>query len=265
MSASRNVARSISPSATAAPSALAARDSPIDLSVSVVAMTAPRAGGFADALRGQQRALELNEMHVGRVRNARIAHRGAHAIGHLVDLRQAAEMLGRQRRRVGAADGERRSLAGVARRALEHDPVRRHAAFGAARHHEADRRRIGLGKVALEQQFSVSVAKPRLKSLTRPLPSVFAENGDHALRIDPAVARSRPRCRETSSGASAEMRWTLAIGMMSSGQASLAARRFGFEMRMDDALKRLQRGRERGVARHAGAQARQAVRRACAG
>ena len=42
LSASRNVGRSISPSTTAAPRVLAARDSPIDLSVSVVAMTAPR-------------------------------------------------------------------------------------------------------------------------------------------------------------------------------------------------------------------------------
>ena len=42
ISASRNAARSISPSATAAPSVLAARDRPIDLSVSVVAVVAPR-------------------------------------------------------------------------------------------------------------------------------------------------------------------------------------------------------------------------------
>ena len=47
----------------------------------------------------------------------RIRHRGAHAVGDLIDLRQAAEMLGRQRRRVGAADRERGALPPSPRRA----------------------------------------------------------------------------------------------------------------------------------------------------
>ena len=196
---------------------LAARDSPIDLSVSVVAVTAPRAGGFADALRGQQRALDLHEMHVGRVRNARIAHRGAHAIGHLVDLRQAAEMLGRQCRRVGAADGERRrSPASPAARSntiqcgamppsVPPDITKQIAG------------RVGLGEVALEQQFQRQRREAAAEVVDEAVALGLAEDGDHALRIDPAVG-NRGFDAETSSGAPAEMRWTLAIGMVLSGE-----------------------------------------------
>ena len=49
-------------------------------------------------------------MDVGGIIDAGIGHCGAHARRHLIDLRQPAEMLGRKRRGVGAADGERRAF-----------------------------------------------------------------------------------------------------------------------------------------------------------
>ena len=107
--ASSRRARSISPSATATPSALAARESPIDFSVSRVATVAPRALRFADALRGQQRTFDLDEMHVGGIVDAGVGQRRAHRGRDHVDLRHPAEMLGRQRRRVRPSDRQRRA------------------------------------------------------------------------------------------------------------------------------------------------------------
>ena len=67
MSASDSDDRSISASATAAPSALAARDRPMDFSVSRVATFGAAARQPRRSRCGnEQRAFDLDEMHVGR-------------------------------------------------------------------------------------------------------------------------------------------------------------------------------------------------------
>jgi hypothetical protein len=69
-----------------------------------------------------------------------------------------------------------------------------------------------LGRKRWNNRLKSRFAKPRLKSLTRPLPSVFARTAmtPWGLIRPAAIAVSIP---ETSSGAAAEIRWTLAIGM----------------------------------------------------
>ena len=110
----------------------------MDLSVSLVATRRATRLGFADALHGQQRTLDLHEMHVGQIGDAGVGHRRMHRGRDHLDLRHPAEMFGRQRRRVRPADRERRAFPPLAFGALEHGPVRRHAAFGAAGHHQTD-------------------------------------------------------------------------------------------------------------------------------
>ena len=106
-------ARDTSPSATATPSALAARDRPIDFSVSRVAVVCAAPLRRGDALGGQQRAFDLHEMHVGRRGEAGVGDGPQHALGDAVDLREPAEVLRRERRRARAAQRERGRRAGA--------------------------------------------------------------------------------------------------------------------------------------------------------
>ncbi len=106
MSASDNAFRSSSPSATAAPSALAARDRPIDLSVSRVATAAPRLSASATRWAVSSGHFTCTKCTSAGSAIAGVGHGRAHPGGDLIDLRQPAEMLERQRRRVGAADRE---------------------------------------------------------------------------------------------------------------------------------------------------------------
>ena len=115
--------------------------------------------GVGDALRGEQRALDLHEVHVGRIGDLRVGHRGAHAVRDDVDLREAAELLGPERRRMRAADGERGPLP-ASLGALEHGPVRRHRALGAAGHHEADVLRAR-AEVLLQHQRRARASRSR--------------------------------------------------------------------------------------------------------
>ena len=68
----------------------------------------------SDPLGNEQRAFHLDEMDVGRICRCRHRAIAARTAGrHLIDLRQSAEMLDGQRRRVGAADRKRRAFAAV--------------------------------------------------------------------------------------------------------------------------------------------------------
>ena len=64
---------------------------PVRLALSI---RAPQAvfvrGRGLDAVAGQQRALDLHEMDVGRIDDAGIFHRGLHGLRRLRDLRGAA-------------------------------------------------------------------------------------------------------------------------------------------------------------------------------
>ena len=164
--------RAISPSATATPSALAARDRPMDLSVSWVARSVPAHGASRTLLRGEQRAFDLHEMHVGRDRDAAHLSSRRHAFADGIDLPRAAELLRRQRRRVGAADRERRRR--------PPSPSTRSRPSNAApcrprcpRHHKADLLDLLLRHVAREALPERHRRVTAVKSLTQPLPSVF--------------------------------------------------------------------------------------------
>src|SRR6266851_9340168 len=133
MSGSDSAARSISRSAVATPSALAARDKPID-------------------------------------------------------LREASELLERQRRRMGAADGERRALAALGGGALEHQPMRRHAALGAAGHHQANSPGVARRQVALEQQAQGKRGVSAREIVCEAVALGLGEHREHALGVD------APRC-----------------------------------------------------------------------
>ena len=122
----------------ATPSALAARDSPMDSERVLGRQARATRLRFADALHGEQRTFDLHVMHVGQICNADVGHRRMHRGRDHLDLRHPAEMFGRQRRRVRPSDRERRAFPLLAFDALEHGPVRRHAAFGAAGHHQTD-------------------------------------------------------------------------------------------------------------------------------
>ncbi len=133
---------------------------------------------------------------IGDVHDAGIPHGGAHARRRLVDLLKAAEMLERQGWRMCTADGERRACppATCARgslRAFEHDPMRRHAAFGAARHHEADLRDLLIRQEALEKQLQRQRGVAAAEVVDETVALGFREHGEHAFRIDPARGDGR--------------------------------------------------------------------------
>ena len=116
---------------------------------------------LADAPRSEQRALYLHEMDIARMRDTGVLYRGSHASRNLIDLRQAAELPEGKRRCMRAADRERGALPAVAFHALEHDPMRCHGAFGAARHHKADLGGLLARKQTLEQQAEVRELQSR--------------------------------------------------------------------------------------------------------
>ena len=66
--------------------------------------------GLGDPVRGQQRAFDLNEMDVGRVIDAGVAHRAPDAGRHHRDLIEATKVLGWEVGRVHPADRERPGL-----------------------------------------------------------------------------------------------------------------------------------------------------------
>lgn len=119
-------------------------------------------------------------MNVGRIGNAGIGHGAAHAGGHLFDLTPAAQLLERQRRRMRPPDRERGRSPTLALPALEHDPVRRHAAFGAARHDKTNGVR-GLGRqMTAEQQIQMRGGKAAAEVVDQPIAFGLAEHGDDA-------------------------------------------------------------------------------------
>ena len=197
--------RAISPSATATPSALAARDSPIDFSVSVVATTGAARLRLADALRGEQRALDLHEMHIGRIRDAGILPSPPAPLGHHRDL-----ATGRDARPATPPYARARSRAPALLRlpfaSLEHRPVRRHRAFGAARHHEADLRGLLRRHEAREEMRQRHGGEATAEIIDAAIALGLAEHRDDAARIDLAALRSHPRCRRHRPGRSAEIR-----------------------------------------------------------
>ena len=129
-----------------------------------VATAAPRAFGLADPLRGQQRAFDLHEMHVGRIVDAGVVPwPRAPPRRPCVDLRQAAEMLGRRAPRCGRGRSRAPGLRRPRPRARSNtSPMRRHAALGAARHHQADLRAPApRGRCALEHAGSAPASRSR--------------------------------------------------------------------------------------------------------
>ena len=119
------------------PSELAARERPIDLSVSRVADGLPARFRFGDALRREQRALDLHEMNVGGIGDLRVRHRGATpaATNSTCAIRPSCSgrMTGVCARPIASAgpepDSSRRS------NTVQCGAI---AALGAAGHHEAD-------------------------------------------------------------------------------------------------------------------------------
>ena len=59
-----------------------------------------------DALAGQQRTLDLHEMHVARIVDAGVAHGQMHRVDGLFDLRLAADLLGQEVAGVRDADAQ---------------------------------------------------------------------------------------------------------------------------------------------------------------
>ena len=171
-------------------------------------------------------------MNVGGIVDAGIAHGGPHGRGHHGRPAPCGQDARRQGGRVGAADCQRRLLDAVAFGALEHHPMRRHAALGAAGHDEADRG-ASLGRqMAAKQQVSAERAKPRVKSLTRPLPSVLPSTAMTPLRIDPARGDGRldathvvrGRCGDTMDLGDRHERRLLSSRVLRIGNAAVTAR-----------------------------------------
>ena len=85
-----------SPSALATPSAEAPRNTHRRIAA-VVTVLRPRAAP-PDALAGEQRTLDLHEMHVARIVDSGVAHGQMHRLNGLLDLRLAADSSGRKSR-----------------------------------------------------------------------------------------------------------------------------------------------------------------------
>ena len=142
--------------------------------------------GLADTLQRQQRALDLNEMDVGCVGNAGILHRRAHALGDLLDFEHPAKLFERQRRRVSTADSQRGARAISALTAFQHHPMRRHAAFGAARHHQAYLVGRLHRQITAEQQRQMRGAETAAEVVDQAIALGLCQHGDDARRINPA-------------------------------------------------------------------------------
>ncbi len=130
-------------------------------------------------------------MHIARMRNAGIRHGGAHAGCNRIDLRAPTQMLEGERRGMGAADRKRRALPGVPVHALEDNPMRRHGAFGAARHHQADFGGLIVRHESPEQQGELQVRKAAAEIVDQAVAFGLAEHGNHAAGIDPAGGNRR--------------------------------------------------------------------------
>ena len=177
MSLSLTARTSISPSATATPSALAARDRPIDFKVSRVATVAAARIDFGETLRRQQRALDLDEVNVigSAMPASSIAARTPAATCSI--CAHPPQLLEWQRLRMRAADGERRRRTAFAF-ALP-SPRSNTIQCGAMPPSVPPdmTRQIGRQRASADACETARsgwvVASPRLKSLTSPLPSVL--------------------------------------------------------------------------------------------
>src|SRR5260370_15241826 len=86
---------------------------------------------------------------------------------------------------MGAADRERRALPAVPFHALEHDPMRRHGAFGTARHHETDLGGLLARQETLEQQAHEQIRKAAAEIIDQAVAFGLLKNGNDAFWIDP--------------------------------------------------------------------------------
>src|SRR5947209_18481766 len=103
MSASLSSALLISPSATAAPKALAAREKPMDLSVSGATTAAPRRAASPMRWAVSSGHLICTEVHITGINDPRILHGRPHPGRHRIDLLQAAKVIEGKLRGVSAA------------------------------------------------------------------------------------------------------------------------------------------------------------------
>ena len=163
-------------------------------------------------------------------------------------------MLERQRRRMGAADGQRGRSPPAPSRAFEHDPMRRHGAFGAAGHHEADLGRVSAGRwrrnSSVKRQRRIAAAEIVDQAVALGL----AEHRDDALRIDPAGGDRRLDAADVVGRSGGD---AVDLGDRHGGSpfSSRAVRlRYGCDQR---ALELGSAAASAALSRHAGAQPRQ--------
>ncbi len=96
-------------------------------------------------------------------------------------------MLERELRRLRPPNGEGRpSRAGACLRALEHDPMRRHSAFGAAGHHDANLLGAFRRQMIAEQQAEGQAGIPAAEIIDQPIAFGLSQHRHHTVRIDPA-------------------------------------------------------------------------------
>ena len=174
---------------------LAARERPIDLSVSLVATVAPLRSAVADALRGEQRAFDLHEVDMVGIADTGVPHSGLNACCNLVHLRQSAEVLEWKRWSVGAPDRQRRALPAVAVLPLEHDPMRRHTAFGSARHHKTELGGFLVRQELLEQLAQTQSCKAPAEIVHQPVAFGLCRTQRPRPSGRSGPRRSPPRCR----------------------------------------------------------------------
>ena len=145
-----------------------------------------------NALRRQQRAFDLHEMHVGRIADPRIAHRRTDAVRDQRDLADPPEVLVRQCRRVRAADGERgRARVAVRLVAAEHEEMRCKRAFRAARHDVGDAIRRRLADRPRQHVAQRADGEGAREIVDVAVALRLAEDGDDAVRRQRTVAQRR--------------------------------------------------------------------------
>ncbi len=120
-----------------------------------------------------------------------VLHGGFNARCNLVHLPQSAEVLEWKRWGVGAPDRQRRALPAVVVLPLEHDPMRRHAAFGSARHHKTELGGFLVRQESLEQLAQTQSSKAPAEIVHQPVAFGLCQHSDHALRVDPARGNRR--------------------------------------------------------------------------
>jgi hypothetical protein len=81
--------------------------------------------------------------------------------------------------------------AGVGVAALEYDPMRRHGAFRAARHNEADPGGLFARQKTPEQEAKLQVRKAAAEIVDQAIAFGLAEHADHARGIDPSGGNRR--------------------------------------------------------------------------